>query len=245
MKPLSVIVTNASQALQRPSIDQPADWLDNTPLENQRASIQLLKRCGLSPKFERAGGSLTPKSVSLNPSEATDWQLCGEIISELMAPAPEEKILEWLATMSVVVAKKGEDEKVSRLEMITYTRKLRSWPADVVHRVLDRYPDQHKWWPDWYDLRPLLAEEARERMMLSEAFNRWVSAPEHMARREGLAAPDGATKRLPAPVPDVQRIVTPSRDRSEEPSHEERERLMRAHKARLRAAEDKSNQQGD
>lgn len=244
MKQLSVIATNASQALLRPLKDQPADLTVRNPLENNRESISLLRQCGLQPTFERAGGSLTPKSVSLNPSEATDWQQCGEIIAELVAPAPEEKLLEWLGMMAVLVAKQGQDQSVSRLELVAYARKLRGWPADVVRTVLDRYPDHHKWWPEWRDLRVMLGEAGHERMMLAEAFNRWIQAPEFMARREGITLPEGQTHRLPAPTPQAQRIVTAARDTPQEYSADERQRIMDAHKARLRAADVKGQADG-
>jgi hypothetical protein len=244
VKQLSVIATNASQALLRPLKDQPADLIARNPLENERESISLLRQCGLQPTFERAGGGMTPKSVALNPSEATDWQQCGEIIAELVAPAPEEKILEWLGMMSVLVAKQGQDQSVSKLELVAYARKLRGWPADVVRTVLDRYPDHHKWWPEWRDLRVMLAEAGRERMMLAESFNRWIAAPDFMAKREGIAQLEGQTRRLAAPVPQAQRITTAARDVPQEYSADERQRLMDAHKARLRSADTKGQADG-
>ena len=119
-----------------------------------------------------------------------DWQKCSQTIGELLAPADEESIVQWIGRLGALVAKKDKDGEAADIELLAYAQKLREWPGDVVRDVLNRYPDDHKWWPEWATLRALLAEASAERMALAAAYRRWIEAPEFMARREGIAPPE-------------------------------------------------------
>lgn len=187
MQPLSVIVTNASRATLPQLPHQPEHMLALLPAENERTALSLLRGFGLQPKFAHAGGGMTVTEVALTPGPETNWQQCGLLIAGLMAPAKEEDILQWLTTMGVLVAKKEQGETISTLELVAYARKLRAWPGDIVKQVLDTYPDEHKWWPEWKTLHDLLKQAASTRLALSSAFRRWTEAPDFMAKREALA----------------------------------------------------------
>jgi hypothetical protein len=119
-----------------------------------------------------------------------EWEKCSQTIAELLAPADEESLITWLVRLGSLVAKKERDAEATEIELLAYAQKLQEWPGDVVRDVLNRYPDDHKWWPEWATLRALLAEAASERMVLCEAYKRWLAAPEFMARREGIAPPE-------------------------------------------------------
>lgn len=232
MKQLSVIATNASRAILPQLPSQPKEMLLASPLENERTARSLLQECGLQLKYTLAGGALTPTSVTLVPTPQTNWQQCGLVIAGLMAPAPEESLVQWLSTMSVLMAKKDQAEQVSELEVIAYAQKLREWPGDVVRVVLSRYPDEHKWWPEWFDLRNALKAEAASRLMLAETFRKWIQAPEFMARRSGLSEPEALARALPAPV--RQQEVPKAPEIVPEPmTAEERDARMKAMKAAI------------
>lgn len=195
MKPLSVIVTNASRATLPRLQEQPQELRRQPASKNTAEAVSRLRQYGLRPSFERAGGSMTIRSVALNPSPQTNWEACSQTIAELLAPADEESLVTWIGCMGALVAKKDQGGEVSELELLAYAQKLQEWPGDVVRDVLRRYPDENKWWPEWFDLRQMLASEAAERMALATAYRRWIEAPEFMARREGIAPPD-----MPKPV---------------------------------------------
>jgi hypothetical protein len=107
----------------------------------------------------------------------------------LLAPADEESLITWLIRLGSLVAKKERDGESTELELLAYAQKLQEWPGDVVREVLNRYPDEHKWWPEWATLRAMLADAAGERMAIAAAYKRWLEAPDFMARREGIAPP--------------------------------------------------------
>lgn len=107
----------------------------------------------------------------------------------MLAPADEESLITWLIRLGSLVAKKERDGESTELELLAYAQKLQEWPGDVVREVLNRYPDEHKWWPEWATLRAMLADAAGERMAIAAAYKRWLEAPDFMARREGIALP--------------------------------------------------------
>lgn len=231
MKPLSVIVTNASRAILPQLPSQPEGMLHQPPLANERKAVSLLREFGLQPKYNHAGGSLTATGITLTPGPETNWQQCGLIVAGLMAPAPEELLLQWLSMMGVLVAKKDQGETISELELIAYARKLRAWPGDVVRDVLDRYPDENKWWPEWATLRKALVAASSERLALSGAFRRWTEAPEFMAMREGMTTPALTVKRIDPPAATACKL--PVIDPPAELTPEERDRKMKAMKAAI------------
>jgi len=231
VKPLSVIVTNASRAILPQLPHQPAEMLHLPPLANEQKAVSLLREFGLQPKYTHAGGSLTATGITLTPAPETNWQQCGLIVAGLMAPAPEELLLQWLSTMGVLVAKKDQGETISELELIAYARKLRAWPGDVVRDVLDRYPDENKWWPEWATLRKHLAAASSERLALFGAFRRWAEAPEFMAMREGMAKPGEMVKRIE--TTPAERAVPAALETPPEMTPEERDRKLKAMKAAI------------
>lgn len=131
-----------------------------------------------------------------------DWEACSQTIAELLAPADEETLITLLVRLGSLVAKKERDGETTEIELLAYAQKLQEWPGDVVREVLNRYPDQYKWWPEWATLRGLLAEAASERMALAEAYKRWLAAPDFMARREGIAPPAEPPKMIEATKTD-------------------------------------------
>ena len=190
MQPFFAIVTSASRATLPRLNSQPPQMARQPAVKNTEEAVSSLRLSGLRPSFERAGGSMTITGVRLNPSTQVDWQKCSQTIGELLAPADEESIVQWIGCLGALVAKKDKDGEAADIELLAYAQKLREWPGDVVRDVLNRYPDDYKWWPEWATLRALLAEASAERMALAAAYRRWIEAPEFMARREGIAPPE-------------------------------------------------------
>lgn len=231
MKPFYAIVTSASQATLPQLNRQPDAVVKAPPVENLQTALAQLREYGLQPKFQRAGGQMTATSVTLTPGPETDWTRCGQVVALLMAPAPEEAILQWLSTMAALLAKTDRNGETATLEMVAYARKLRAWPGDVVRDVLDRYPDENKWWPEWVTLRRQLAQACSERMAILSAYRQWASAPEFMAMREGLATPAQLVKRIDPPA--IERAIPESLDPPAQLSAEDRDRKLKAMKAAI------------
>lgn len=198
MQPFYAIVTSASRATLPQLNSQPPHMARQPAIRNTQEAVQRLRESGLLPDFERHGGSMTVSGVKLNPGPLVEWEKCSQTIAELLAPADEESLVTWLVRLGALVAKKERDADATEIELLAYAQKLQEWPGDVVREVLNRYPDQHKWWPEWATLRGMLAEAASERMALAEAYRRWLAAPEFMARREGIAPPAEAPKMIEA-----------------------------------------------
>lgn len=61
------------------------------------------------------------------------------------------------------------DEQISlELAVEAYIDRLAEYPADIVEYVLRTYPDHHKWWPAWAELREELAYWNEDRIKLKK-----------------------------------------------------------------------------
>lgn len=66
-------------------------------------------------------------------------------------PAPTRAVEEWLAELSVIVVRRGDDEFGDELRLTAYVSRLQRYPADVVRKALL----EHGWkfWPAWSELQ--------------------------------------------------------------------------------------------
>ena len=71
-------------------------------------------------------------------------------IGKLLAPAPIREIEGWLAELSVIVARRSQDEVDEAVRLTAYASRLSLYPADVVRHVL--LVLRWKFWPTWDEL---------------------------------------------------------------------------------------------
>jgi hypothetical protein len=105
-------------------------------------------------------------------------------IAAAMEPAPVGMIEGWLAELSVIVARKKDDEFGETLRIEAYASRLRAYPADVVKDALL----EHTWrfWPSWAELADLCDGMAMERQHMLSAAHRLTKPapppePEHVS----------------------------------------------------------------
>lgn len=98
-----------------------------------------------------------------------------------MQPAPEEMIEGWLAELSVISAKRTDDEFSETLRIGAYVARLRRYPADVVYDVLFR--KTHRFFPTWAELEADLEVMTMPRRMTIEALGRRTHEAEPDAPR--------------------------------------------------------------
>lgn len=82
-----------------------------------------------------------------------DLDRAGKIIDALDAPAPIEKIIEWLTLCAALTAIAKEEDASATLKLKAYAERLCDYPGDVVHKALKEWPDKNKWFPTWAELR--------------------------------------------------------------------------------------------
>lgn len=98
--------------------------------------------------------------------------LARRLIEDSLAPAPPERIVGALATLSTLVARRAEEEADIKLQLKAYTERLRRYPEDVVMATLSDWPDRSQWWPTWFDLAQILNDRVRFRQEMLEATER-------------------------------------------------------------------------
>jgi len=96
------------------------------------------------PSYEIATGcevSGTPEDIRAALADLRNFE----------TPAPRRQIEMWLAELSVMVAKRQEDEFSEQLRVEAYASRLSQYPADVVRTVICE--GTFKFWPTWDELK--------------------------------------------------------------------------------------------
>jgi hypothetical protein len=98
-----------------------------------------------------------------------------------MHPAPIPVIEGWLAELSVLVAKRQDDEFSEELRVSAYSSRLAEYPADVVRTVLLK--ETYKFWPTWGELEKRCKALTSPRENMIAALRRGPERPEPSRRR--------------------------------------------------------------
>lgn len=101
-------------------------------------------------------------------------------LRNFLTPAPTREIEAWLAELSVIVAKRQDDEFTEELRLSAYASRLAQYPADVVRNVL--LTQTYKFWPSWDELEKRLKAIASPRRHMIAALERGM-APTEPSRR--------------------------------------------------------------
>ena len=116
------------------------------------ASLKL--HCGL--RFALRGASLVGEpdlDVIATQSTAPDLSRAMTMIRASLKPAPAERLVSALATLSTLTARSNKaGENDADLQLAAYVRMLGDYPEDVALDVLSRWPRRSKFWPTWCEL---------------------------------------------------------------------------------------------
>jgi len=58
-----------------------------------------------------------------------------------------------IAEVFSLTKRKKDDQITLDLAVEAYGSRLEQYPADIVHEVLTKWPDQSMWWPSWHELK--------------------------------------------------------------------------------------------
>jgi len=140
---------------------------------------------GLRVKYEgrypEGGQSYTVAvgcEVSGDPDDILD--ALDDLIN-FMEPASVRMIEEWLAELSVLVAKRQDDEFSEELRVSAYSSRLSVYPADVVRTVLLK--ETYKFWPTWGELEKRCKALTSPRKNMIAALRHGPQRPEPSHRR--------------------------------------------------------------
>lgn len=136
------------------------------------------------PSYQVAVGC----EVSGTPEQA---QAALADLYNFLTPPPKRQIEEWLAELSVIVAKRADDQFAEALRLEAYSSRLAVYPADVVRTVLRDMT--YKFWPTWDELERNCEALASPRRNMIAALERHKPLPPVEERR---AATDDEKKRI-------------------------------------------------
>jgi hypothetical protein len=137
--------------------------------------------------------SLGAKSKAKKPG---DWPRP----PRLTTPAPMRSLEEWLAELSVITARRQDDEFAEEVRVTAYARRLARRPADLARAAL--LEERWRFWPTWADLAEVCERLAAPPLAILRALmappappkpatdhGEWVTADRAAESiREGFAA---------------------------------------------------------
>ena len=100
-------------------------------------------------------------------------------VETAMTPAPRREIEAWLAELSVIVARRQEDEFTETLRVEAYASRLQQFPADVASQAL--LVETWRFWPSWAELEEVCCRLARPRETMLGALRSFRQSAEDQA----------------------------------------------------------------
>ena len=97
-------------------------------------------------------------------------------LRKFLTPATADAIEGWLAELSVIVARRADDEFSEELRIAAYAGRLGRYPADVVREVL--LGRSYRFWPTWEELEKRCDALAGPRRHMIAAMERGPSQRE-------------------------------------------------------------------
>ena len=101
-------------------------------------------------------------------------------LRNFLTPAPIRQIEGWLAELSVIVAKRADDEFAEELRVTAYASRLSRYPADVVRSVLLK--NTYRFFPTWDELEKRCEALTSPRLHMIAALERGPAPPEPIRR---------------------------------------------------------------
>ena len=105
-------------------------------------------------------------------------------LKNFLTPAPIRTIEGWLAELSVIVARRPDDQFAEELRVSVYSARLTRFPADISHHVLIN--ETYKFWPTWEELEKRCKLMVAPRIQMIAALERGP-VPAEPSRREPTA----------------------------------------------------------
>ena len=177
----------ASETLPADTGSKVAAWLANqAPAGADAALDSLAQRHGVEWKVHRKitfcregpnGEQLAPPPAPIARIEVSGHEAGIEETlrqaRKFLTPAPDHVIEGWLAELSVIVAKREDDDLTAELRLRAYVNRLRDFPADAVRYVL--LTKTWKFWPTWEELAQELNAVVEQRRAVIWALERRLS----------------------------------------------------------------------
>jgi hypothetical protein len=189
-----------AHGLETPENLRLCEWLaQRKPGDVDKAAVSQASRRGVTlaveynfrfPKDDRGNSLPTVMTVRSCKAAGEDdaRELASADLQKLQMPAPVRAVEGWLAELSVITAKRADDEFSETLRLEAYASRLRRYPADVAREaILGR---TWKFWPTWAEMELVCETLAAPRKAMLAALTITASETEERAR----VTPDAAAR---------------------------------------------------
>ena len=176
------------RGLATPESSKVAAWLaKQAPADMDAAAVSRASSHGVTLKVKLDGGAVYDANGNMidyrtyavgavaNGTEAAKKAALADL-RNFMLPAPVRQIEFWLAELSVIVARRADDEFGEELRITAYSSRLSRYPADIARHALLGIP--HKFWPAWSELEAICNKLASHRQQMIAALERPPAPPE-------------------------------------------------------------------
>ena len=136
-------------------------------------------------------------AVACDVSNSGDHEAALSDLRNFMTPAPIRQIEGWLAELSVIVARRADDQFADELRVSVYSSRLARFPADVVSSVL--LQTAYRFWPTWEELEKRCKALTGPRAQMIAALERGPTLHE----QERRAATNDEKARIQAMVDEL------------------------------------------
>lgn len=158
-------------------------WLvDRAPDKVDSALVSRASSRGVTLRVTMTGGRTSEGGFDIwargceadGPADAMQQMI--EDVEATMMPAPIDMIERWLAELSVIVARRPDDEFGDELRVTAYASRLSRYPADVARKAA--LGVSWKFWPAWSEMERVCERSVAGRRHMIDALRRGPQAKE-------------------------------------------------------------------
>ena len=171
----------------------------HSPAETNSLVASSVRQCGVTLEeatdvkfsYEKPDGTIVPtryvKFWTARAGSHSQIDAAREKLAYAMRPAERGQVLGWLAELSVITARRADDDATEDLRAAAYSNRLSDYPADVVREAL--LVRRWKFFPTWLELGDACDEIVKPRKQMQAALDQaeWEVADRE---RRARALPD-------------------------------------------------------
>lgn len=174
----------------------------------QQCGVDLRERRDHKFSYERPDGTIAPARV------VTYWSASAETVDQVEAarrrlahsltPPARDQAIGWIAELSVITARRMDDDMTEDLRAAAYSRRLADYPADIARHAL--LVHRWKFFPTWAELADVCDALLAPRRQMQAALD----AAEREARERELKARALPTESAAVKTPEERAAVSAS-----------------------------------
>ena len=137
--------------------------------ESAETSLPSSVRSKLKPTYDPEYNLLGYKLVGTK-LEVKEIDKALDILKEIAVYPTKDEVILAITRLYALCAPSADSDDTLHLRISAYTDKLLIYPRDAVLYVLEKAPDNHRWFPSWHDLKKELDHVTKKRRSLASVL---------------------------------------------------------------------------